>query len=67
VGHRGAVASTIADDDSEPPHRRGDDLPEVTDLDLNPVIARPDGVFVVDARVKAAPCAPQDPFLRKLR
>jgi acyl-CoA synthetase (NDP forming)/GNAT superfamily N-acetyltransferase len=44
-----------------------DDLPEVTDLDLNPVIARPDGAFVVDARVKVAPYAPQDPFLRKLR
>jgi len=44
-----------------------DDLPEITDLDLNPVIARPDGAFVVDARVKVAPYAPQDPFLRKLR
>jgi len=47
--------------------RLADDLPEITDLDLNPVIARPDGVFVVDARVKAAPYAPQDPYLRKLR
>ena len=42
-------------------------LPEITDLDLNPFIARPDGVFVVDARVKVAPYAPQDPFLRRLR
>ena len=47
--------------------RLADDLPEVTDLDLNPVIARPHGVFVVDARIKVAPCLPQDPFLRKLR
>jgi acyl-CoA synthetase (NDP forming) len=47
--------------------RLADDLPEITDLDLNPVIARPDGVFVVDARVKVAPCQPQDPFLRRLR
>ncbi|MBV9379124.1 MAG: GNAT family N-acetyltransferase, partial [Streptosporangiaceae bacterium] len=47
--------------------RLADDLPEVTDLDLNPVIARPDGVFAVDARVKVAPYAHQDPFLRKLR
>ena len=46
--------------------RLADDLPEITDLDLNPVIARPDGVFVVDARVKAAPSPPQDPFLRRL-
>ena len=47
--------------------RLADDLPEITDIDLNPVIARPDGVFVVDARVKVAPYAPQDPFLRRLR
>ena len=36
-------------------------------LDLDPVIARPDGAFVVDARVKVASYAAQDPFLRKLR
>jgi acyl-CoA synthetase (NDP forming)/GNAT superfamily N-acetyltransferase len=47
--------------------RLADDLPEVTELDLSPVIARPHGVFVLDARVKAAPCLPQDPFLRRLR
>ena len=47
--------------------RLADDLPEVTELDLNPVIARADGVFVVDARIKARPYQPHDPFLRKLR
>ncbi len=47
--------------------RLADDLPEITDLDLNPVIARPDGVYAVDARIKVAPHEPQDPFLRKLR
>jgi hypothetical protein len=47
--------------------RLADDLPVITDLDLNPVIARPDWVFVADARVKVAPCTPQDPFLRRLR
>ena len=46
--------------------RLADDLPEITDLDLNPVIAPPDGAFVVDARVKVAHYAPQDPFLRRL-
>jgi hypothetical protein len=25
------------------------------------------GVFAVDARVRVAPCQPQDPFLRRLR
>jgi len=69
LGHRGAPA---ADLDALRElllrvSRLADDLPEVTDLDLNPVIARPDGAFAVDARVKVAPCQPQDPFLRKLR
>jgi acyl-CoA synthetase (NDP forming)/GNAT superfamily N-acetyltransferase len=47
--------------------RLADDLPEVTDLDLNPVIARPDGVTTVDARIKVSPQQAQDPFLRRLR
>jgi acyl-CoA synthetase (NDP forming)/L-amino acid N-acyltransferase YncA len=47
--------------------RLTDDLPEVAELDLNPVIARPEGAVVVDARVRVAPELPQDPFLRKLR
>jgi ATP-grasp domain len=47
--------------------RLADDLPEVTKLGLNPVIARSDGAFVVDARIKVTPYQRQDPFLRKLR
>ncbi len=47
--------------------RLADDLPEVAELDLNPVIARPDGAFAVDARIRLAPAPPADPFLRKLR
>jgi hypothetical protein len=47
--------------------RLADDLPEVTDLELSPVVAGPDGVAVVNARVKVTPYEPQDPFLRKLR
>src|SRR5690349_4913739 len=47
--------------------RLADDLPEVTELDLDPVIARPHGVFAIDARIKLTPCLPQDPFLRRLR
>ena len=43
------------------------DLPEVAELDLNPVIARPEDVQVVDARVRLAPAVPRDPFLRRLR
>jgi acyl-CoA synthetase (NDP forming)/GNAT superfamily N-acetyltransferase len=44
-----------------------DDLPEVTELDLSPVIARPHAVLAMDARIKVTPCPPQDPFLRRLR
>ena len=47
--------------------RLADDLPEVTELHLNPVIARQFGAVAVDARIKVAPQAPQDPFLRRLR
>ncbi|ETK32844.1 bifunctional acetate--CoA ligase family protein/GNAT family N-acetyltransferase [Microbispora sp. ATCC PTA-5024] len=45
-----------------------DDLPEIAELDLNPVIVTPGGVVAVDARVRLAP-APQPPslFLRRLR
>jgi acyl-CoA synthetase (NDP forming) len=42
--------------------RLADDLPEVTELELNPVIAKPHGVFAIDARIKLTPCPPQDPF-----
>jgi acyl-CoA synthetase (NDP forming)/GNAT superfamily N-acetyltransferase len=47
--------------------RLAGDLPEVTELDLNPVIARPDGVVVVDVRIRVQPREPEDPFLRRLR
>ena len=34
--------------------RLGEDLPEVAELDLNPVLAGPDGCVAVDARVRLA-------------
>jgi acyl-CoA synthetase (NDP forming) len=46
--------------------RLSEDLPEVTDLDLDPVVAGP-ALAVVNARVKVTPYEPRDPFLRKLR
>jgi acyl-CoA synthetase (NDP forming) len=46
--------------------RLADDLPEVSELDLNPVIAQPDGVWCVDVRVRISPAEPRDPFLRRL-
>jgi acyl-CoA synthetase (NDP forming) len=47
--------------------RLADDLPEVAELDLNPVIARADGCLAADARVRIVPAQAADPFLRKLR
>jgi acyl-CoA synthetase (NDP forming)/GNAT superfamily N-acetyltransferase len=35
--------------------RLAEDLPEVADLDCNPVIVSPDGVIVVDAKLRLAP------------
>ena len=46
--------------------RLADDLPEVSELDLNPVVAREDGVWCVDVRVRISPAEPRDPFLRRL-
>jgi hypothetical protein len=39
--------------------RLGDDLHEVAELDLNPVIASPDGCVAVDARIRATRVEPQ--------
>jgi acyl-CoA synthetase (NDP forming)/RimJ/RimL family protein N-acetyltransferase len=68
-GHRGspAVDTAALADLLLRTSRLADDLPEVAELDLNPVIARPDGAHVVDVRIRIAPTAPKDPFLRQLR
>ncbi|HEX4093727.1 MAG TPA: GNAT family N-acetyltransferase [Trebonia sp.] len=48
--------------------RLTDDLQEIAELNLNPVITRPDGdVVVVNASIRVAPQLSQDPFLRRLR
>jgi acyl-CoA synthetase (NDP forming) len=47
--------------------RLAEDLPGITELELNPVIVGPDGTHIVDARIKVMAYEPQDPFLRKLR
>jgi len=68
-GHRGSPGADLAAlrDVLLRVSRLTDDLPEITELDLNPVIAGPDGAVVVDARIRVAPQLPQDPFLRRLR
>jgi acyl-CoA synthetase (NDP forming) len=48
--------------------RLAEDLPEVAELDLNPVLAGPGGVIAVDAKLRLAPVgAEPDPTLRRLR
>ena len=47
--------------------RLADDLPEVAELDLSPVVAGPAGVCAVDVRVRVSPAEPTDRFLRRLR
>ncbi|MFI8992576.1 GNAT family N-acetyltransferase [Streptomyces sp. NPDC053542] len=43
------------------------DLPQLAEADLNPVVARPDGVTALDVRVRLVPRRPHDPYLRRLR
>ena len=47
--------------------RLAEDLPEISELSLSPVMFRSDGAFIGAAQVKAVPCERQDPFLRHLR
>ena len=69
LGHRGSPPADIAAlrETLLRVSRLVDDLPEIAELDLNPAIAHPDGVFTVDARIRLTPVTPQDPFLRRLR
>lgn len=47
--------------------RMAEVLPEIAEVDLNPVIASERGVCVPDARVRLEPREPVDPLIRKLR
>jgi acyl-CoA synthetase (NDP forming)/GNAT superfamily N-acetyltransferase len=69
LGYRGTPAADLAalQDILLRVSRLADDLPQVAELDLNPVIARPDGAHVVDTRVRVLPAQPADPYLRRLR
>ncbi|WP_245849339.1 bifunctional GNAT family N-acetyltransferase/acetate--CoA ligase family protein [Lentzea kentuckyensis] len=42
-------------------------LPEVVELDINPLVLSDKGCVVVDVRVRVAPAQHTDPFLRRLR
>ena len=43
-----------------------DELPQIAELDLSPVVARPDGVRAIDARVRVQAAEPADAYLRRL-
>ncbi|MFI0821280.1 GNAT family N-acetyltransferase [Streptomyces sp. NPDC021098] len=43
------------------------DLPQLAETDLNPVVARPDGIVSLDARLRLLPRHAHDPYLRRLR
>jgi acyl-CoA synthetase (NDP forming)/GNAT superfamily N-acetyltransferase len=69
LGHRGTppVDTAALADVLLRVSRLADELPEVAELDLNPVVATPDGARAVDARIRLSPAQPRDPFLRQLR
>ncbi|WNV87445.1 GNAT family N-acetyltransferase [Umezawaea sp. Da 62-37] len=69
----GGSAEVFADIDERPVRdlllrvaRLAELLPEVAELDLNPVIVSDGRCLIVDARVRVAPVEPVDPFLRGL-
>jgi len=46
--------------------RLADDLPQVAELELSPIIVRRDGTVPVDARIQIQPDRPPDAYLRQL-
>jgi acyl-CoA synthetase (NDP forming)/RimJ/RimL family protein N-acetyltransferase len=69
TGYRGtpAVDTAALEDLLLRVGRLAEDLPEIAELDLNPILAGPDGVVAVDAKLRLAPVgAEPDPLLRRL-
>src|SRR5207237_234751 len=62
-GYRGAPPADVAslEDLVLRVGRLVDDIPEIAELDLNPVIASPAGAVAVDAKVRLAPWMPRRP------
>jgi len=69
TGYRGGPAVDVAalEDLLLRLGRLAEDLPEIAELDLNPVIAGPEGVRAVDAKLRLAPVGDEpDPLLRRM-
>ena len=47
--------------------RMADDLPQIAEVELSPVVARPDGAVAVDGRIRLQAAEPADAYLRQLR
>ena len=46
--------------------RMVEDLPQIAELELSPVMARPDGIQAVDCRIRIRVAEPADALLRQL-
>ena len=69
LGHPGTPAAGIAAlrDLLLRISRLADDLPQVAELHLSPVVARPDGTQAVDGRIRIQAAEPADAYLRRLQ
>ena len=68
LGRRGVPAADLAAlrDMLLRVSRMADDLPQIAELELSPVIARADGVHAVDGRIRIQAAEPADAHLRRL-
>jgi acyl-CoA synthetase (NDP forming)/GNAT superfamily N-acetyltransferase len=70
TGYRGSspVDTEALEDLLQRVGRLAEDLPEVAELDLNPVLAGPAGMLAVDVKLRLAPAPGEpDPYVRSLR
>ena len=68
LGRRGVPAADLASlkDMLLRVSRMADDLPQIAELELSPVIARPDGAQAVDARIRIQAAESADAHVRRL-
>ena len=68
LGRRGVPAADLAAlrDILLRVSRMADDLPQIAELELSPVIVRPDGAQAVDGRIRIQAAEPADAHLRRL-
>jgi hypothetical protein len=74
LGYRGAAPADVAalEDLLRRIGTLADEVPEIVELDLNPVVVGTDGLMTVDAKIRVAPVGSDhdlrhDPLLRRLR